>query len=206
VKVKRAGQYGVLDFPPVQDDWDFWPMWADGRWETGTRDVIKEYVPGRKYVDIGAWVGPTVLWAHRYGATAIRAYEPDPVAFGVLRTNVLLNNLDVICKPQAVALQPGVITLQSTDFGESETGIQPGHKIQVPAVSVEEACAGAEFVKVDIEGAEHGLLHQLAKVGCPMLISVHPPWWPDQEPDFSGWSETIGVEDGGGFGEVLCLP
>jgi hypothetical protein len=99
------------------------------------------------------------------------------------------------------------MTLDADDFGESVSGFGRGsHGVSVPVVSVEDACYGAEFVKVDIEGAEVGLLPEFAKVGCPMLISIHPPWWGGRTPDWSGWSEVITLEDGGGFGEVLCLP
>jgi len=204
MRVIKAEPYEVLDYPPVAPDWDFWPMWSDGRWEAGTHRTIAMFAEGKRYVDIGAWVGPTVLWAAQADAASIRAYEPDPVAFGVLRTNVLLNGLDVDLRPEAVGAHP--VTLQSTEFGGSETGLLPGHEITVDGVSVAEACDGAEFVKVDIEGAEYGLLPEFAAVGCPMLISVHPPYWPAQEPDWSGWSAVHEIPDGGGFGEVLCIP
>jgi FkbM family methyltransferase len=208
MKVIEAGPFKVLDFPPKQPEWDFWPMWEDGRWEPGTHEIVEEYAKGRRCVDIGAWVGPVTLWMAQAGAVDVRAFEPDPVAFGVLRTNMLLNNLPCLVQlaDEAVTGDWARTDLTSLDFGESESGIQPGHKIRVPSLPVERACLNAEFVKVDIEGAEYGLLPELAKVGCPMLISLHPPWWPAQDPDFSGWSEVIEVEGGGGFGEVLCIP
>lgn len=202
-----AGDATVLDFPPSQPDWDFWPMWADGRWEADTHKVIAEHAAGKHYVDIGAWVGPTVLWAARAGAKTIRAFEPDPVALGVLRVNVALNNIDADIHGEAVTVDGRGVTLRADDFGESVSGGRGSIAVPVPGVSVAEACAGAEFVKVDIEGAEHTMLPELAVVGCPMLISIHAPWWPDGfTPDWSGWGEVRVLEHGGGFGEVLCLP
>lgn len=206
MKVIDAGPYRVLDFPPVVPGWDFWPMWSDGRWESGTKRTIDLFASGKRCVDIGAWVGPTVLWMHRAGAESIRAFEPDPVAFGVLSTNCLINDLNVDLNRHAVGVDTCGVTLQSNDFGGSETGLLPGDKITVPSVTVAEACAGAEFVKVDIEGAEYDLLPEFAAVGCPMLISVHPPYWPGDEPDWSGWSTVQPIADGGGFGEMLCIP
>jgi FkbM family methyltransferase len=205
MKVIEAGPFKVLDFPPKQPEWDFWPMWADGRWEPGTHEIIKEYAKGKRCVDIGAWVGPTVLWMHQAGAASIDAYEPDPVAHGVLRTNMLLNDLPVACHPELVGSTQTAIL--ADDFGESVTGLRGSHSLRVPGVLPMAACKDAEFVKIDIEGAEIMLLPQFGKIGCPMLISLHEPWWPDNySPDFSGWSEVIDVADGGGFGEVLCIP
>lgn len=214
MRVKQAGQFKVLDFPPVKLRWNFWAMWESGEWEPETHAVISEYAAGKDCVDIGAWVGPTVLWMHEAGAASIRAFEPDPVAHGVLRTNVLLNDLDVNCSLCAVGQSSGKLTLTAEDFGEARTQVQPepcGHnEIEVYALSVDSACIDAEFVKVDIEGAELDLLPDLATVGCPMLISTHAPWWPaDREPDWSGWSSVEWVVGDGSrdsFGEVLCLP
>lgn len=207
MKAKQAGPFTVIDFPPVQPGWDFWPMWSDGRWESGTREVIAKYAPGSTYVDIGAWVGPTVLWAAEAGAECIAAYEPDPVAFGVLRANVALNGLAVECHEAAVTADGDDVRLLTPDFGESTTGSGGEYEFTARGVSVADACTAATFVKVDIEGAEIHMLDQLAAVGCPMLVSLHAPWWPPGSvPDFSGWSEVRVLEDGGGFGEVLCLP
>lgn len=207
MKAIAAGDATVLDFPPRQLEWDFWPMWADGRWEADTHRVIAEHVPGRRYVDIGAWVGPTVLWAADAGAASIRAFEPDPVAHGVLRVNVALNGIDADVRPEAVTVDGQGVTLRADDFGESVSGARGNIAVPVPGISVAEACEDAEFVKVDIEGAEHMMLPELAALGCPVLLSLHAPWWPAGfTPDWSGWSDVQIVDDGGGFGEVLCLP
>lgn len=213
VKVRQAGDFKVLDFPPVEDDWDFWPMWENGGWEPDTRRVIAEHAAGKTYVDIGAWVGPTVLWAADAGAFSIRAFEPDPVARGILEANVRLNGLAVDIRPQAVAAAAGLLTLSVEDFAGSTSGVYGDpratdlHDIKVPSVSVEDACYGAGFVKVDIEGAELDLIPALVEVGCPMLISIHPYHWNDTEKARFGrsldlWSSYTEIVDG----DLLCLP
>lgn len=207
MRIITTGPYRVLDYPPVEPGWDFWTLWATGGWEKDTHRLIGEWSTGRRYVDIGAWVGPTVLWAAQAGATHIRCYEPDPVAHGVLKVNVAINDLDVEVHGEAVTPHGGPATLETSEFGESMTGSGGDLRYTADGVSVADACDGAEFVKVDVEGAEIDLLPELAKVGCPMLVSLHAPWWPPgAEPDFTGWGKVETVEDGGGFGEVLCLP
>lgn len=43
------------------------------------------------YLDIGAWVGPTVLYGAHL-AKHVYAVEPDPVAFGEWNENLTLNS------------------------------------------------------------------------------------------------------------------
>ena len=48
---------------------DFWRRVGSGLWEPQTFEVFERFLrPDRSYVDIGAWIGPTVL----YGAMLSR--------------------------------------------------------------------------------------------------------------------------------------
>jgi len=74
-------------------------------WELNTFHILNYYAPkfGREelvmgddikrntYLDIGAWIGPTVLYAANFYPSVI-AIEPDPVAFERLEKNVNANN------------------------------------------------------------------------------------------------------------------
>lgn len=182
MKTIRAGSRTVMDFPPVQPGWDFWPMWADGRWEADTHQIIAEHAAGARYVDIGAWVGPTVLWAAEADAETIAAYEPDPIANGVLRANLALNDVHAQIHNSAVTVCGGSITFSSPDWGESTSGIDRGDSsIQVGAERLSDAVRDATFVKIDTEGAEASYLADAADVlrslDCPILLSLHVPYW-----------------------------
>ena len=63
---RGAAVFEVVDDPQTAS-WGFWQdHFATGRWEPFTLQTIDAFVgPSSTYVDIGSWVGPTVLWAAR---------------------------------------------------------------------------------------------------------------------------------------------
>ena len=76
---------------------EFWLTLADGSWEPTTFRVLKAALAagaaaGRgTHLDIGAWVGPTTLFAAALAAGRVLALEPDPRAFNELLANLALN-------------------------------------------------------------------------------------------------------------------
>lgn len=88
------------------------PGWCDngffedqinnGNWEEDTFDILDKF--GNKnnvYIDVGAWIGPTVLYASP-NFSKVLCFEPDPVALQHLEDNLALNpemnNISVIKK------------------------------------------------------------------------------------------------------------
>ena len=70
---------------------EFWEKFAQGIWEPVTVRVIDTLLaPGSTHIDVGAWVGPTVLLAATK-AKRVLAFEPDPVAYAELEKDVALN-------------------------------------------------------------------------------------------------------------------
>lgn len=68
-----------------------WDKVNAGVWEPDTFVVLDHMLSeGTPYVDCGAWIGPTVLYAACKGA-AITAFECDPVAIRRLKENLALN-------------------------------------------------------------------------------------------------------------------
>ena len=62
-------------------------------WEQDTFQVL-EYYKNKKdgiYIDIGAWIGPTVLYAANIFSKVL-AIEPDPIALERLEENLKVNN------------------------------------------------------------------------------------------------------------------
>ena len=63
----------------------FWPAVNDGTWETDTYRIFDENIDNETLViDIGAWVGPTVLYsaqlAKKMRRLRTRPYSVSPVA------------------------------------------------------------------------------------------------------------------------------
>jgi len=185
------------DFRVVDSHPRFWGLFADGRWEPGTLAALGRHLgPGRRFVDVGAWIGPTSLEAARLGADVV-AFEPDPAAFDLLRRNLDLNpelaeRIEAV--PLALAPESGPMQLHSREAGNSETSVFDLHlrngeakparlAFDVEGIGVAEACErygfpDADLVKLDLEGAEYlllpSLIEALGPANPPLLLSFHP--------------------------------
>ena len=65
----------------------------NGTWEQDTFHILDYYKNNEKgiYIDIGSWIGPTVLYSANLYNKVI-ALEPDPVAIKMLEENMSVNN------------------------------------------------------------------------------------------------------------------
>lgn len=155
---------------------DFWDHLASGEWEPWTLEILSG-VRGR-YVDVGAWVGPTVIAAK--GARERVAIEPDPEARRMLLANLEEADVAAAVWPCAVGAEAGTVTLRATRvLGNSETtmlGHGDGDPFDVPAIPLHEV-GDADLIKIDIEGAEAQVL-PAARAWLdgtrPILVSLHP--------------------------------
>lgn len=188
---------------PRKLDRDYWAKVAAGRWEPETlrlfRTLLDAEAAGRgtRLVDIGAWIGPTALYAAALGAE-VTAFEPDPAALSVLRDNLALNpELAAAITVKPVALDPtggdgeGRVTLASEEPGNSMSGLfrDAPERLSVPAatpdaVGLDAKAAAADLVKLDIEGGEFALLPALAPILAarrPTLhLSLHAKFLPEE--------------------------
>lgn len=196
---------GPWSFIVCDDDqtraWDFWGKYAQGEWEPEVLDVIADILkPGDTYVDVGAWVGPTALWAAQY-CDHVLALEPDPTAAAVLLANIGMNASNISLWPVALTDQIGTTILRAQGtWGDSTSTIVdptllPSHdlgqhlrEVEVRATDVETLIDrvtgeyvgdGCQLVKVDIEGGEHLIVDRLGDFRCPVILSLHLPWVPD---------------------------
>jgi FkbM family methyltransferase len=131
--------------------------------------------PGDIAIDLGAHVG---VVTHRLAATGatVHAFEPDPIAFDMLRANV--DGLpNVIVHRAAAAERDGKAVLHRTRWNAAAASAPPSRASSivrrdrkmnlVDGIEVEtidfarflrELPRPARLVKIDIEGAEWGLL------------------------------------------------
>ena len=187
----------------------FWSRYAQGRWESHTFRLFDRFLDSRhSYVDIGAWIGPTVLYAAQLAAHTY-AIEPDPTAFSILKSNVRLNPL--LAEKISLfngALHPtsGTVELGAcSSFGDSMSSVHfagSSPTVTVDALSLEDlvdryGISDCSLIKMDIEGGETGLLPSMKtflKSQKPaLMVSLHPFWFPDFTLDCEAILDTLSV-------------
>lgn len=168
----------------------FWRKASSGTWEPETFQVLDRYLdPQRDYLDIGAWIGPTVLYAARK-ARRVWCFEPDPRAYRHLAWNIELNGLkNVSALPVALSDSTGIARMASFggETGDSMTSLLNTGGDGFAAVTLAWDVFAAEtdlsqvsLVKMDIEGAEFAVLPALLpwlRAHRPTLyLSTHAPY------------------------------
>lgn len=173
---------------------EFWNVAGNGHWEPDMFDFMDRFLqPGWRWIDIGAWIGPTALYAAAKGAE-VDAYECDPVALARLRHNIHLNgHLKIKVFGYALADFDGSMTMWTREPGNSElTAIHAPDLYEPIPVLARDALKelpshldDRTIVKMDIEGSEFALLPRLTRLiaesRCLWHVSFHPqlvPRWP----------------------------
>lgn len=189
------------DFPGSTLWPDFWNVVSRNEWEASTFKIIKHFLegyPGASYIDFGAWIGPTVLFAAQY-CKRVYALEPDMQAFSALTANVNTNQelkANVALYHECINKQTGPMTFRgrgdstsrfsdTSDWGDRTT--LPEWTIPcrtLPEFVNQEGVAGLRLMKIDTEGAELyllpslvGWLQSLPHPKPSLWLSVHQPYW-----------------------------
>ena len=177
------------------DDDPFWKKFANG-WEPETERIYQAYVkPGSTVLDIGAWIGPTLLYSLTCGAESVYAVEPNPQSYKIIKSMINLNphieeRITLINK--AVSSQSGSLTmgLAKDEDDTSMFGIQSddsdSQSIQIQATTVckliqQYQLKNVDLIKIDIEGAEvllHEDLQTLSQQQQTIHLSIHVPFFP----------------------------
>jgi len=169
----------------------FWRKASAGKWEPETLDVLNRHLDkNHDYLDIGAWIGPTVLYGARK-ARHVYCFEPDPVAFRHLAWNLELNGITNV-SAFAAALSHGFGVARMASFGgeagDSMTSLlssDAASRSDVLTIGWEQFAGSVDLsdvslVKMDIEGAEFDVLPTLVpwlKSQRPALyLSTHAPF------------------------------
>ncbi len=168
-RLQRANRiFHVADTHP-----EFWTEFESGRWEPETFAIFDHYLDATTvHVDVGAWIGPTVIYAATRALQVI-GFEPDPVAYAALQVTAASN-------PDLAPIQvhPVAITSAKGEMAMGSKG-QPGDSMssslfaanagswRARAARLEEfestwPATAPLFLKIDIEGGEYDLLPALA--------------------------------------------
>lgn len=168
----------------------YWRAVAGGEWEPQTFRIFERFIdPQRSFIDLGAYVGVTLLYGCQI---ARRAYgiEPDPIAFAQLRDNVAANHPltdNVQLAEVCIAPHSGTVAFGNCgEGGDSVSSLLFGDRKThwtVPALTFEDfvrqqGITDCGFLKMDIEGGEYALLPTMVpwlREHRPTLhLSLHP--------------------------------
>lgn len=174
-------------------DHRWWKVFVK-QWEADTFRAYRAFVrPGDTVVDVGAWIGPTIMFATACGARRILAIEPNPA-----------------CRPYLEALKQSIppdkteLLISTTGVfsvaGNAEFGIPGGAELAarasaslfgrgtqievdtLPGLLAKHGITDPALVKIDIEGAEFAIPDQIATFsrmpGIRIFLSLHPPFAP----------------------------
>ena len=168
----------------------FWRDVAADVWESETFAIFDRFLDQQhSYIDIGAWIGPTLLYGCQSAKTAY-GLEPDPIAFAELEQNIRLNEPmsgNIRLLNACIAPQTGEMTLGSRGGGGDSTSsllfARKKTHWTVKALSFDDfirqnKITDCNFIKMDIEGGEYTILPSMAgylRSHRPTLhLSLHP--------------------------------
>lgn len=170
------------------EDLDFWSSVNRRAWEPETFTILAHFLkPEFTYFDLGAWIGPTVIYAAQK-CKKVFCFEPDLVAYECLLKNIRLNNIrNVVPFNLALSNHNGIFKMASLGgkFGDSTTSLLQGDAVDAmdaPCLSWNAIVdlfdiKKIDFMKMDIEGGEFSLLPDikdyLTEHNTTLYLSTH---------------------------------
>ena len=150
-------------------------------YEQDELQIISKHFFGGTFIDVGANVGNhSIYMAKCAGASRIIAFEPNPKAFRVLKTNMRLNGIDFM-ELHNVGLGRSSLraSIHATRFNLGSGFLTPSEEGPITVVSGDSILADVEkidMIKIDTEGFElevlGGLSITLAKRKPKIFIEV----------------------------------
>lgn len=197
-------RFNVIPTPLVGPYWN--EMEQSGR-EAAWFQVFDRFVEFDKtYVDCGAYVGATLLYAAHFSRYAV-GFEPDPVLLNNLKENLRLNpelSRKVFLSECALSDEIGVSGLATVPnqsgwrlFSTETEGPQyTVHSTVLHRFLADIGINDIGFIKMDIEGAEHKVIPASAEwlkdTKPTLLLSMHQQFFPKGGEDTARIMECIG--------------
>jgi len=177
----------------LAEDETYWRRVEAGEWEPDTFEVLAKCLhPGAVYVDVGAWVGATVLFAAAR-CESVYCIEPDPAAYERLLANLRMNRV-TNAHPFHAALGAANARVQiacERGLGKSMTRVQAaaGGNAHAWTLSITPArfvewwgITKIDLLKIDIEGGEFdlapALIELFPRIKPVIHLSLHAPLFP----------------------------
>jgi FkbM family methyltransferase len=166
----------------------FWWDVANEQWEPNTFKIFSYFLnKDYCYVDVGAWIGPTVLYGSRLSQHCY-AIEPDPIATDILSANVVLNNFkNITIFPGAISNNNGK-TIVGNHYGvpgDSRSSILFANSntawvtdsVTLSTFFEMNKIINCNFIKMDVEGSEILILPEardfLSSFAHTLYLSLH---------------------------------
>lgn len=179
------GRYKIQGNWMYIDDKDSLELAKRGVYEYEETRLVKKLVKNDFTVlDIGANIGYFTLILAKQ-AREVHAFEPEPRNFQILQKNVELNGIsNAKLYNAAVTEKGGTSTLHLCNTNRGMHRIYQSHwcnegTIDVQTIRIDDMIDHVDLVKIDVEGAELGVLkgmkNLLEKKKTTVLMEFHPP-------------------------------
>jgi FkbM family methyltransferase len=181
-------------------------------WEPETFQIFNKYVKSDTFVlDIGSWIGPTVLYNSLLGANII-AVEADFGSSATLKNNIGLNsfkNIKIVEKAiyknnEGVYFGENLFRDDGLNASTSQIVSQDSKKEKylTESITFSELVKDIDpknisLIKLDIEGGEEHILEEILnyclEYSVPAYISFHLSWWSEEgkKTTFSNFSKLF---------------
>lgn len=150
-------------------------------------EYIKEYIAGKDFLDLGAYLGDTsILLLRKYNPSRVFAYEPVPENFEQVKKTIRQNDTDkieVIDKGVGETIEEIDIYINSQELASCSTNNSIAgnltEKIKIQITTIDDECKDKTIglIKMDIEGAEYsaikGALQTIKRDKPVLLISLY---------------------------------
>ena len=174
----------------------FWTDLANGQWEPNTFKIFSRFLnKDFCYVDIGAWIGPTVLYGSQLSKHCY-AIEPDPIAMEILNANISLNHFKNITFFGGAISNANGKTLIGNYLGlpgDSKSSILFANSntawiadcVTLSKFFEMNKIPNCNFIKMDVEGSEILILPEacdfLSSFDHTLYLSLHTTFFKNNE-------------------------
>lgn len=164
-----------------------------GVWEPYETELLRRSLrPGDRVLDVGANIGYFSVLAGAWVGDSghVYAFEPEPDNVQLLHKNIALNGLEgrVECVAAALSDQAGegTLHLNPDNLGDHQLHDAGGKRDSIPVPLLvgadwfEGRESGLDFVKIDVQGAEHRVVNGLLPLlkasgdGLRILLELTP--------------------------------
>lgn len=201
---KQSISFNVDENSGKNGDWDFWKHVTNDSWEPHTFNIFSKFLDKQhSYLDIGSWIGPTVLFGSQLSKTCY-AFEPDPIAFNHLENNISLNPdiSNIICFKQAISGTNGTKLMgTNSNQGDSMSSLLfSNNSWVVDSLTLEECfnkydIKDCNFIKIDVEGGEELIINSsvnfIKNNNFTVYIALHIPWLINKKQFFNNLTESF---------------